>query len=814
MKRLGSWIVIGGMLTATLLLSVPHPATSLLREPAAGKLETGVPAPLVGPRAASVIFHQQISATVLRPEAGGSLLRPSWFAYDSADLTFYVAEYPSFLEVVPYNSGSPYVSANYSIGSDPFAVAVDTTTGDVFVTNNASNNVSVISVAESKVVGSIPVGKDPLGIAFDPDNGLLYVANGGSNNLSVIDGATFALTSPIPVGESPVGIAFDPVSGQLFVADSGSGAVSIVSAATDSVAATVPVGEHPYGVALDNLTDDIYVSNEWSGNVSVLSAATDTLVATVPVLTPFGGSPLLEGLAYDASDGYVWVGAGSYFTVVIDPASESVIAFSDVDPSGVVYDPDSGAVCVTDTANVTFACFESTSGWTPAKDLTFTESGLPSGTLWNVTLGYEDRTQSSRTPNLTFALDSYDLYGSLSYSIGPTDRYAPDPATGVLNATLLPTTVAVSFVWSPGPYSVGFEETGLPSGTSWSVSLDGSVESSTGSSVTFTEPSGTYQYRILAIPDWHQTSLPNPGEIAVAGASVTAPTMVFVPTTYQVNFSESGLASGTVWSVTIEGDTPTSTAPSNLSFWETNGTYAYRVGPVPGFETAAAGNVTVAGVQLQIRLAFIPGYLVTFGEAGLPAGTEWNVSLGGFERNSTSDEIVFEETNGTYPFVVEGAPGYAGDPPTGTVVVAGGSTSQGITFTPVPSNEFPVTFTETGLPAGIGWSVTVANRTLSIDETLGAVAPDPITFELPNGTYSWGVYVPAGYSSGIPAGPLVVEGAPTHPAALKFTLTGGTSMSPDQLPWVWVAAGIGLAAGATAGGVSWVMRRRGARPPD
>ena len=45
-------------------------------------------------------------------------------------------------------------------------------------------------------------------------------------------------------------------------------------------------------------------------------------------------------------------------------------------------------------------------------------------------------------------------------------------------------------------YTVTFSETGLPSGTSWSATLGGSTQSSTGTSIVFSEYDGTYEYSI------------------------------------------------------------------------------------------------------------------------------------------------------------------------------------------------------------------------------------------------------------------------------------------------------------------------------
>src|SRR5262244_2845507 len=54
-----------------------------------------------------------------------------------------------------------------------------------YVTNSASNTVSVIDTATNTVVATVPVGSVPLGVAITPDGTRAYVANPGSGTVSV-----------------------------------------------------------------------------------------------------------------------------------------------------------------------------------------------------------------------------------------------------------------------------------------------------------------------------------------------------------------------------------------------------------------------------------------------------------------------------------------------------------------------------------------------------------------------------------------------------------------------------------------------------
>jgi hypothetical protein len=51
----------------------------------------------------------------------------------------------------------------------------------------------------------------------------------------------------------------------------------------------------------------------------------------------------------------------------------------------------------------------------------------------------------------------------------------------------------------PSTFEAAFQESGLPSGTSWSVTLNGYTISSTSDTITFTEPSGTFSFSVPTI---------------------------------------------------------------------------------------------------------------------------------------------------------------------------------------------------------------------------------------------------------------------------------------------------------------------------
>src|SRR2546428_9661061 len=80
----------------------------------------------------------------------------------------------------------------------------------VFVTNEKSDDVTVIDAATRAVVRTIPVGKRPRGVAVSPDGRRVFVTNSNSDSLSVIDAKTLEVLSTVPAGNHPDGVTLQP----------------------------------------------------------------------------------------------------------------------------------------------------------------------------------------------------------------------------------------------------------------------------------------------------------------------------------------------------------------------------------------------------------------------------------------------------------------------------------------------------------------------------------------------------------------------------------------------------------------------------
>ena len=402
--------------------------------------------------------------------------------------------------------------------------------------------------------------------------------------------------------------------------------------------------------------------------------------------------------------------------------------------------------------------------------VTFTESGLPSGTAWSVALSGAGG--SGVAPG---SIAFNEANGTYSFTVGSVAGYTASPSSGSVAVNGGAVNEAIAFTPSSvTTYAVAFTESGLPTGTSWSVTLNGVLQSSSTRTITFQEPNGTYAYAISPISGYSTTYN---GQVKVDGTGSTV-AVAFTATTYGLTFSEAGLPTGTNWSVTLNGDTEFSTTPT-IAFTQPNGTYSFTVASVSGYHVSpSSGNVTVSGAAVTESITFSPRvattYAVTFTESGLPSGTAWSVALSGAGGSGVAPgSIQFNEANGTYSFTVGSVAGYTASPSSGSVTVNGASVNESITFTPSVAATYAVTFTESGLPTGTSWSVTLSG-------VLQSSSTSTITFQEPNGTYAFSAGSVSGYNVAPSTGNLRVSGAPVT-QALTFSATSSSTSSAGFL---------------------------------
>ncbi|MGC8681208.1 MAG: thermopsin family protease [Thermoplasmata archaeon] len=225
----------------------------------------------------------------------------------------------------------------------------------------------------------------------------------------------------------------------------------------------------------------------------------------------------------------------------------------------------------------------------------FTESGLPANTAWSVEINSQVYTTISNTLQISLP------YGTYNYNvISPGYIATPPSGTFTINGTQV--TFGISF--TQAKYQVMLVESGLSSGTSWGINVAGSSYTIRNASMTLSLPNGTYPFYVYNIPGYNIT--PNSGEIVVNGNSVTED-FTFTELNYTITFFESGLPSGSTWSVTLNGVTKSSSS-TTITFTEHYGTYSYTINYPTGYTSSITSGTISPGMLTVNPTITLPTY--------------------------------------------------------------------------------------------------------------------------------------------------------------------------------------------------------------
>jgi YVTN family beta-propeller protein len=175
------------------------------------------------------------------------------------------------------------IKEEIKVGYGPEYVEIRPPDRKVLYVANPLRSISVVNLANNKVIKDIDSGITPHGLSFTKDGSRLFIVNIYNNTLSVIDAQNHELINTIPVGKNPEYVELSPHDTVAYVANLGSDSVSKVDLMTLQVMAEIPVGKGPHEIAFSADGDLVYVSNMKSNNVSIINTSTDKVVATIPV---------------------------------------------------------------------------------------------------------------------------------------------------------------------------------------------------------------------------------------------------------------------------------------------------------------------------------------------------------------------------------------------------------------------------------------------------------------------------------------------------------------------------------------------------
>jgi YVTN family beta-propeller protein len=180
----------------------------------------------------------------------------------------------------------------------------------IAVSNERSNDVTIISGSDFSTLATIAVGKRPRGIHASPDGKLLYVAMSGTpiaappqldahgnpifkrgsdddeesdadksaDGIGIVNLASRKLQGKIFAGSDPEEFALSKDGKQIYVSNEDTKSASVVNIAASKVEHIIPVGQEPEGVAVTPDGKQFYVTCESGGDVYAIDTASYAVV--------------------------------------------------------------------------------------------------------------------------------------------------------------------------------------------------------------------------------------------------------------------------------------------------------------------------------------------------------------------------------------------------------------------------------------------------------------------------------------------------------------------------------------------------------
>lgn len=132
----------------------------------------------------------------------------------------------------------------------------------LFVLHHDSNDVTVLSFADHKIIQTIPVASQPRGFVFNPDESILYVVSGGyDGKLQAVNIKSEKIIKEITVGHTPVSPVVSPDGKKLFLCNRFDNDISEYDLPDLKLVRRIKVVREPKGAVITPDGKSLYVIN-------------------------------------------------------------------------------------------------------------------------------------------------------------------------------------------------------------------------------------------------------------------------------------------------------------------------------------------------------------------------------------------------------------------------------------------------------------------------------------------------------------------------------------------------------------------------
>jgi YVTN family beta-propeller protein len=635
----------------------------------------------------------------------------------SASGHIYVADYGAGNVSVLDGGSLASGVTNLPVGIDPVGPAYDPATGNEYVTNFGTNNISEISDSTPSIVRTYSTYVGPTSEAYDALQGVYYVAV-DTPELYVVSATTHAVLRTVGLPITPVQLLDVANKGELWISGKtflGAGYVDVLNESTFAIMFQQGVGGT--GALAYDVTDSAVCMASSARNVTVLSLASDVGTASIPLPTGMYGSATPGSILWNATNDNLYITNGPTFAsvTVVNMASKSVtgeIPTGSI-PAGITFDPANGEIYVANEGSNNLTVINPSTGTSTPGAPTGDE---PSGIVYDAAnrLLYVGNAAS----NNVSVIDPSDDKPVASLAVG-TDPVSLGYASNIGNVSVsnyvsgtvsligvtagTPTTYTVTFSTNPTGCSITFNGQSYADGSYAGGVLGGTYPITANSCTAETFSSWSSTVGALGSSSAASTTL-------TVGSSGTL-TASYAATPYSVTFE----VTGGPCSIAFNGQSWTN---GQVDTQAVSKVYDLAANTCPGYafvswtsSVGALGSATSASTTVDVTASGTIGatfqsapYSVTFAIQGGPC----SVSFDG--QSWANTQVDSNLPSQTYDLSANLCPGYNFLSWTSSAGALGSTTSASTTIDLTASGTigatfqagtFSVTFSTTGAPCSI-----------------------------------------------------------------------------------------------------------------
>jgi len=236
-------------------------------------------------------------------------------------------------------------------------VAVDPDANRVYASHGTL--VEVVDPTAGKVVGQITQLHNVHGVAVAPEFGKGFITNGASNSVTIFDLKTLAKVGEPQTGQNPDSVCFEPKTKRIFTFNGRSSDSTVIDPKTNEVVKTLPLTGRPEECAADG-TGKIYVNLEDSNEIIEMDAAKPAILRHAS-LSPCE-SP--SGLAIDIKNKKLFSACSNKVMAVTDIPTLKVVATPPIGagPDGAGFDPGLGLAFSSNGGDATLSIVKEVNG--------------------------------------------------------------------------------------------------------------------------------------------------------------------------------------------------------------------------------------------------------------------------------------------------------------------------------------------------------------------------------------------------------------------------------------------------------------------